>query len=370
MKRGPTLGVEEEYFLLDPRTARTLPIVDRVMSSAADSSDGEPRRLSMKTELFRTQLEIATAVCSELEEVRTIVADAREWLGKAAMKEGAVLAPLGTAPTEPDEAEISPDERCGQLYERSPELVREQLVCAMHVHVEVPDRATGVSVLNRLRPWLHVLVALSANSPFWRGRDTGFASWRTIHTRRWPVDGPPPRFRDPGEYDRHVDWLIRTGVILDRAQLYWSMRLSHNYPTVEIRVSDVPLTVDGTVMIAGLARALVARAVRDIDSGAPEPKVTREAVRQACWHAARHGPGAELLDLTTSGPVPRLRPAAGIVDRLLDHLHVITGLRAEVADVLPTITATLAGAGGADTQRRAVAAGGFEGLLALLAADV
>jgi carboxylate-amine ligase len=216
---------------------------------------------------------------------------------------------------------------------------------------------------------LHVLLALSANSPVWRGRDTGFASWRAVQGQRWGVEGVPPAFRDAPDYYRRVDMLLATGVVLDRAQLYWSMRLAERHPTVEVRVADVQLDVEAAVMIAAFVRALAVVALREARDELPVPDLPVELVRAAGWQAARHGTSADLVDLTDldggPGGMPRMRPAEEVVGRLLDHVAPAARV-VELDQVLPTVAATLIGAGGADRQRRALARGGLPELLDLL----
>ncbi|MFD0381954.1 glutamate-cysteine ligase family protein [Streptomyces stramineus] len=147
----------------------------------------------------------------------------------------------------------------------------------MHVHAAVPDRSAGVAVLNRIRLWLPVLVAMAGNSPLWRGEDTGFASWRTVIFGRWPVAGPPPAFADGPDYDRRVADLVSSGAIADTGQIYWQARLSEHYPTIEVRCFDVQLTVEDAVMFAGIVRALVATALREEDAGLPVPPARRRS---------------------------------------------------------------------------------------------
>jgi glutamate---cysteine ligase / carboxylate-amine ligase len=235
----------------------------------------------------------------------------------------------------------------------------------MHVHVAVPSRDLGIDVLNRLRPRLHVLLALAANSPFWRGRDSGFASWRTVHAQRWPVEGPPPLFAGLEDYERRVETLLDSGVILDRAMLHWHARLSERYPTVEIRVADVALDAATPASCATLARALVSQALDEASLALPLPQPSPDAVRAASWQAAHDGVGGDLVDLTPSGGRrPRLRPAPELVAAVAEA--ACAALPATDRDqVLAGVTALLHVGGGAQRQRAAVRCAGRHGLLAL-----
>ena len=142
-------------------------------------------------------------------------------------------------------------------------IAHEQGICGCHVHVAVPDREAAIQVGNRLRPWLPLLLAVTANSAIYRNTDTGYASWRSILWQRWPVAGPPPQFDSADEYDAVVRQLLDTGAMLDDGMVYWDVRPSANFPTVEVRVADVPATVAETVLFAALVRGAVMTALDD-----------------------------------------------------------------------------------------------------------
>jgi carboxylate-amine ligase len=260
---------------------------------------------------------------------------------------------------------VSDNERYHAIYAQAPQLVDEQLINGMHVHVAVPDRALGVLVVNRLQRWLPVLLAMSTNSPLWDGRDTGFASWRTLHFDRWPVAGPPPQFEDVADYDRRVEALLQAGIVRDRAQLYWHARISERYPTIEVRACDVQLRIDDALMIAGTTRALVAAALEAEVAAEPMPLLPPELVRAASWHAARHGLSGQLLDLATCTP----RSAEALVREMVEYVTP----QLEQADDLRQVTALvdrlLQDGTGAERQRKVLEYGGVVGLLAMLSAE-
>jgi carboxylate-amine ligase len=364
----PTVGVEEEFVLLDPVTGEPVAAADRMLSSVTEVAASDQLSCDFEPEMLRAQLEAASPVCRDLQELSQALTTARRRLHNAAERTGALLAATGTAPLKaPGAIEVTDHPRYRQLYCGNRGLVQEQLLNGMHVHVAVPSRSAGVSVLNRLRPWLHIILALAANSPVWDGRDTGFASWRTVHAQRWAVHGPPPGFADAAAYERHVDWLTRSQVILDRGQLYWTARLSERYPTVEIRVPDVQLTTQSSIMVAGLVRALVTGALADLADGRPEPQIRPDVVSYAFWDAARHGLTADLLDLRDDPVSPRRRSITDLVDRLIDSFSPFPALRCDLAAVLPQVSATLSGGCGAQQQSQALSTAGLPGLLALLA---
>ncbi len=281
-----------------------------------------------------------------------------------------MLSPVGAAPLGEPHASVTASERYLAIHHVVPALLNGQLVNGMHVHVAVPSRAAGVDVMNRLRPRLHVLLALSANSPFWRGRDSGFASWRSVHAQRWPVEGPPPYFAGLEDDELRVETLQHSGVIMDRAMIYWHARVSDRYPTVELRVSDVALDAATAVTCANLARALVVQALREGSVAVPVPRPAPEGVRAAAWQAAHQGLADGLLDLTPSGVrQPRLRPASELVLEVAES--ACTSLPpAERDATLSGVQALIDTGGGAQRQRAAVRDLGTLGLLRLLRSSV
>lgn len=364
MEAGLTLGVEEEFLLLDCRTALPAPRVGRLQAAA----EHEPglKRGEVDTELLQALAETATPVCSELDEVAAYLARLRHAVGAAARRVDCRLAATGGAPLAGDVAvPVTDTQRYREMRMNAGRLADEQLICGMHIHVAVPDRQTAAAALGRLRPWLPVLVALGANSPFWDGRDTGFASWRTVVFGRWPVSGPPPFFSGAAQYEQRVAALLGTGVVADRHQLYWHARLSDEYPTLEIRAPDVQLDVESAVTIAGIARGLVVTALRDHRKGARPLDPPASILQAAGWHAARHGLDADLVDPRTGTPSPAAEVVGVLVDRLTPALKELGD-----AERVTTGVRQLLGRGtGAARQRAALARGGTRGLLDLIAPE-
>jgi carboxylate-amine ligase len=355
-----TVGVEEEYLLLDPVTALPVPVADGVRAAAGLAPIAEAREV--QSELLQAQVEVATPVCGELHEVGGHLLRLRHAVAAAAQEVGCQVAACGAAPlrgTVPVPVTQSPRYLTMQIQARR--LVDEQLINGMHVHAAVPDRQTGVAVLNRLRPWLPVLVAMGANSPFWEGHDTGFASWRTVVFGRWPVSGPPPLFDDGADYDRRVGLLVASGAVADPQQLYWQARLSERYPTIEVRCLDVQLDAEDAVMFAGIVRALVAAAIREEKAGVPPPPCPPELLHAANWHAARHGLGGTLID-----PYGGSRRAGELVATLLDHIERELAEAGDTREVGSLVHRLLREGTPADRQRRAMAAGGITALTDLI----
>ncbi|MYS86262.1 MULTISPECIES: glutamate--cysteine ligase [Streptomycetaceae] len=359
-----TLGVEEEYLLLNPADGEPVARAEAVRAA----SDLQPalRDGEVQPEMLQVQVEVATPVCESLDEVGEHLLRMRRAVSAAAEQNGCMLAACGAAPFACDgQVSVTARPRYRSLYVDAPQLVDEQLINGMHVHVRIPDRGAGVAVINRLRPWLPLLVAMSANSPLWHGDDTGFASWRTVVFGRWSVSGIPPLFADATDYDHRVDDLLDVGALRDRAAIYWQARLSERYPTVEIRAMDVQLRVDDAVLLAGIVRALITTAIAEDRAGAALSSPAPELLASAQWHAARYGLGDRLIDPR----IPRSVRAADLVGRLMDHV----GAALEAAGDGPRVTALvdrlLTEGTGAARQRAAMHRGGPEALLGMLATE-
>ena len=187
----------------------------------------------------------------------------------------------------------------------------EQLTCGCHVHVGVDSPEEGVAVLDRIRIWLPVILALTANSPYWQGVDSGYASFRSQAWTRLPTAGPTDAFGSAEHYHAEVDRLLRTGVAQDLGMIYFDARLSHHLPTVEIRIADVCLYRDDSLLVAALVRALVETAARDWRAGTAAPAVATSVLRLATWRAGRSGLDGDLLDPVHGTAAPRPTGAGG-----------------------------------------------------------
>jgi glutamate---cysteine ligase / carboxylate-amine ligase len=341
-----TLGVEEEYQIVDAATGELSPAVEAVIEAARGSLGDAAQH-----ELHSSQVEGGTPVCSTLGEVRAELVRMRRALLGAAREAGCRILAAGTHPSSSWRTqEVTPTERYLWLAAEHRRVAHETLIFGCHVHVACGDPETTIQVLNRSRPWLPALLALSVNSPFWEGTDTGFSSYRTLVFRRWPTAGAPLLFTGRAEYERLVAALTGVGAISDPTRLYWDLRPSHRYPTVEFRVSDVCARVDEAVMIAGLSRA-VARTARDEHAaGRPLEHVRPELLEAAIWLAARDGLEEELIDPLSSRRVT----AAALVERLLDHVGPALEEQGDLELVTGLVQETLSAGTGASRQRAAL----------------
>lgn len=322
----PTVGVEEEFLLAVPDTGEPAPRNREVATEAGR------RGVDLDLELASCQVETTSSVATSAAQLREELTMLRRTAAQAAEAVGVRLLALGLPPVTPHEFPVTDTPRYRQIGDQFGMVAHEQGICGCHVHVQVPDRAAAIHVSNWLRPWLPTLLALSANSAIYRNSDSGYASWRSVLWRRWPVAGAPPYFASIDEYDRTVRMLIDTGVILDTGMVYWDVRPSADFPTVEVRVADVPATAADTVLLATLIRAAVITALDERDRVVD--RLPPAALRAAYWKAAHDGLAGSTLDLVgDGGAVPvreqlsalvhRVRPA---LDALDEYHHVVEEL--------------------------------------------
>ncbi|WP_434443948.1 carboxylate-amine ligase [Lentzea sp. E54] len=356
----PTVGVEEEFLLVDPATGVPVNRAEEVVAVARDQLG-----LELEHELTGAQVEINTSVCRDVEQVRRELLEVRRVVAQAARTAGCRVIAVGAPPLGDAVGEVTDSVRYRRIAREFGALAEQQLICGCHVHVAVPDRETAVQVCNHVRPWLPVLGAVTANSPFSGGEDTGFASWRSTVWSRWPVSGPPPVFDSWQHYEELCDTVIEAGTALDRAMVYWDVRPATDLPTVEVRVSDVAATVDDAVLLAALVRALVAQAVVDVQRGVHAEPVPQEMLRQACWSAANEGLRGSVHDALAGEP----RPMRQQLDDLVRRLTPVLETNGDLAAVQRGLRLLEKEGTGADRQRRAFGAGQVEALLCLLDVD-
>lgn len=322
-----TLGVEEELLLVGPESGRALPVAGGVLDHAARPAgtagpfstpleDEEPaEKEGVESEFQQQQVEIQTHPCKDLSELHGDLKAVRGRVIQAAREVGARVAAVGTSPHRVEPLTM-PKERFRVIRDMYGITAREQLSCGLHVHVEVESSAEGVAVLDRIRPWLPMLLALSGNSPFWQGQDSGYASFRSQVMGRWPASGAYDLYGSVDTYRRRVDDMVESGVLLDEHMVYFDARLSSSFPTVEIRSADVCLQTQDAVLVAALGRAMVETAAREWAYGEEAPAVPTSMLRLATWKAGRYGLDGNLLDPRTLRP----RPARDALRTTLQHL--------------------------------------------------
>src|SRR6201995_4067132 len=325
-----TFGVEEELLLVDVDTGVPVALADLVtrpettddspvpsgpaavpaipapggaMSVAGGVRDTPPQADELSDdrpvhEMQREQIETGTSPCSSLDELVGQLVERRSVAARAAHRIGAEVAALATSPL-PIEPSVTREDRYERMTELYAMTAQEQLTCGCHVHVSIESEEEGVAVLDRIRPWLPTLLALTANSPFWHGRDTGYSSYRRQVWGRWPSSGPTEVFGTPENYHATVEAMLSTNTLIDEGMVYFDARLARHFPTVEVRVADVCLRINDAVLLASLVRALVETAAREGRLGQPPVAARLETLNLAYWRASRSGLDDQLIHPVT-----------------------------------------------------------------------
>jgi carboxylate-amine ligase len=295
-----TIGVEEEYQIINPDTRELRPRASRVLPNAREDLGDE-----VTNEFYLSQIEIGTPICRTLADVRLELVRLRRGVVEAAQRDGSRIAAAGTHPFSRWEGQpVTPKKRYVELQDDFQQLAREQIIFGCHVHIGIADRDDAVATMSRCRPWLAPVLALAASSPFWLGAETGYASYRTQLFSRWPMAGLPHVFASRADYDDLVASLVAAGMITDASKIYWDVRPSSHAETLEFRMADVCPNVDEAVMVAGLCRALAQTGLEQHRKGTPLDPPRHELLQAARWRASRFGLDGELIDVYARKSVP------------------------------------------------------------------
>jgi carboxylate-amine ligase len=349
-----TFGVEEEVLVVDPGTRSLLAAGEaavrngRMLQGPASTDSWDHPVLT--TEIKQEQIEIVGPPCTTLAEMQAAIREGRMMADAAARSVGGRAVALATSVTA-DLPHLAHGDRYRRIDEQGGLLSLENLTCGLHVHVRVQDREEGVAVLDRIRCWLPVLLALSANSPFWYGAESEFASFRYRAWTRWPTVGPYEVFGSAERYERHNAALLRTGVALDDGMLYFDARLSSHAPTMEVRVADVCLDPAHAAAIAAVVRALVETVSRQWRAGSVPDEASVCQLRTWMWQASRYGVAGLLISPSTGAPAP----AGDVVGQLLELVRPALEEAGEDGEVETVVAGILAGGTGARRQREAFA---------------
>ncbi len=354
-----TVGVEEELLVVDPATRAVTSRAPEVLREYAQRRSSPTGRASdeLDKELFRHQLEIRTDPTHEVDVIVDEVVAGRRTAGEAAAALGMAVAVCASVPLAMDEAVISDNERYRDMAEKFGQIARRGTTCGMHVHVAIESPDEGVRCIDRISPWLPILLAVSANSPYDEGRDTGYASWRTELWSTWPSAGPTEAFGSLAGYRRACERMIASGAARDPGMLYFDARLSVDHPTLEVRILDAATDPQDVGMLAALVRALVETAA---DKWPEDHPVWRaEELRAARWRASRYGLADHLLDPVTHA----LRPAREVLSRLVEQVSGRLDANGDTGRVESGVDRVL-GATGATRQRAAYErTGSLEGVV-------
>lgn len=342
------MGVEEEFLLVDTATGLTVPAARAVLDRAgrhrwAGTGGG------FHPELPATQVEAATGVCRDLRELRAQLHHGRARLAGAARAEGLGLLSSGTPLLDGPSPPLTPGDRFARMAAAYGTLLDGYQASGCHVHIGVPGGGdTAVAVVNHLRPWLPALLAITVNSPFDRGRDSGHAGHRMLEVARFPGAGVPPWCASAADHARRVAALVDAGVLVDAAMTFWLARPSPHLPTVELRAADAAATADEAVLQAALARGLVRTALAALAAGREADPADPQLCAGAVWTAARYGMGGPALDPRTG----RTLPAWDLFHLLLEHITPALEDIGDLTEVRALAAAVHRAGTGADRQRR------------------
>jgi carboxylate-amine ligase len=327
-----TLGVEEEYQLLDGTTFDLVQHVETMLAAVT----GHELEARINAELMQSVLEISTPVCHTASDVMGWLTTLRRYVSGIAEEKGFRVGSAGTHPFSLFERQrITAKDRYRALIDQLQYVARRELIFGMHVHVAVDDPEKAIQVVNGLLPHLAPLLGLSASSPFWRGEPTGLASSRQMVFSAFPRSGPPPRFRDYADYADVVGRLERSGCIADYTHIWWDIRLHPRLGTIEIRVCDAVTSVEDAVAIAAYCQSLVKQLCERYEAGEEIPSYHRILTSENKWLTARYGLQAPVMDLVTGrrNRVPVSRLIRRTVTELVPHAREL-GSERELEGVL------------------------------------
>ena len=308
-----TVGMEEEYFVFDAKTRRAVRRVDKKFFSQAQKRLGD----RVMTEMLQSQIEVATPPCASVDEARAHLGNYRSALAEAAAERKLGIAAMGTFPLAfRDEQSITKKVRYDAIMDELQMIGYRNMLCGMHVHVEVPDLDTRVNLIMRLTAYLPLLLALSTSSPFWQGHSTGLRGYRLAAYDELPRTGLPELFHAKEDYDEFVAALVWAKIIPDASYIWWALRPSLGNPTIELRVADSCTRLDDAIAIAALFHCLVRALDRDRAFNAGFDGVGRAITQENKWNAQRYGIEALFVDPFARSPLT----AKEWLDQILDFI--------------------------------------------------
>jgi glutamate---cysteine ligase / carboxylate-amine ligase len=319
MAHAFTVGVEEEFQIVDPETCELRSHVSALLASSAPAFGDQVKR-----EMHQSIVEVGTKICSGVEELAEEIIRNRRDLADAAERVGLRIAAAGTHPfSNWMDQVISPGERYENIVEELQQLARSLLIFGLHVHVAVPDGAAMIELMNEARYFLPHLLALSTSSPFWIGRDTGLKSFRTAVFRRFPRTGIPDHFSSWSEYEGYVSTLIELHCIDNGKKIWWDLRPQPTFGTLEFRICDVPTAPRAAIAIAALAQAIIVKLYRLRLKNLGFRRYHRALIEENKWRAARWGIDGKLIDFGSRREVPMRELSLELlefVDDVVDEL--------------------------------------------------
>ncbi|MBU3740971.1 MAG: carboxylate-amine ligase [Candidatus Kapabacteria bacterium] len=320
VKPSFTLGIEEEYMVLDPTTLNLKSHVSLELLSKGRLLLHE----HIKPEMHGSMLEIGTGICKNVKEARFEVTKIRSIVAHLARQNGLLI---GAASTHPysrwEDQEIYPDDRYQVLIEDMQLLARSLLIFGMHIHIGIENREVQIQLMNEMRYFLPHILAISTNSPFWEGMDTGLKSYRSKIFERFPRTALPDLFSSWGEYDNYVNLLVKTGSIDNAKKIWWDIRPHPFFPTLEVRICDLPMRIEETIAIAALCQALAAKLYSLYEKNLSFRQYRRSLLMENKWRAVRYGLDGKLIDWGRQKEMPArelVRELLDFVDDVVDDL--------------------------------------------------
>src|SRR4026209_599502 len=314
-----TVGVEEEFQIVDPQTWELRSHASELLASSS-ASLGE----QIKRELHQSIVEVDTRICQNVPELREEIFRTRRELTSGAERVGLAVAAAGTHPfLDWQDQILSPGVRYDSIVEELQQLARSLLIFGLHVHVAVPDNQTAIDLMNAARSFLPHLLALSTSSPFWMGRDTGLKSCRTTIFRRFPRTGVPDHFSSWSEYENYIKLLVELHCIDDARKIWWDVRPHPMFGTLEVRVCDVTTRPEAAVMIAALTQAIIVKLHKLYTRNLGFRLYRKALIEENKWRAARWGLDGQLIDFGRRAEVPMRELALELlefVDDVVDPL--------------------------------------------------
>ena len=287
-----TLGIEEEFQIIDHKTRELLSHMHQIVEGGKTTLKEQ-----VKAEMHQSVVEVGTNICKDIDEARREVTYLRKMIGEIAAKQGLVFGAAGTHPfSRWQDQEITDHPRYHEIVDKLQDTARGNLIFGLHVHVGIPNREIGLQLMNQARYFLPHIFALSANSPFWLGRNTGFKSYRTKVFDKFPRTGIPDYFESVAEYDSYINLLIKTNCIDNGKKIWWDLRLHPFFETIEFRICDVPMRIDETIALAALIQAVVAKIYKLMKENLSFRNYKRALINENKWRAARYGIEGSLID--------------------------------------------------------------------------
>lgn len=331
--QGFTLGIEEEYQIIDPESRELRSYVQEFLDEGRLVLQDQ-----IKTEFLRSQIEVGSKICHSIGEAREELVRLRRTVCEVAESHGLAIAAASTHPFSSWlDQEVTAAERYSKTEQQLAEVARRLLIFGMHVHVGFDDKELMIDVLGQVRYFLPHLLALSTSSPFWHGRNTGMKSYRSIVFENMPRSGTPPMFSSWAEYETFIETLVKTNSIEDGSFIWWDARPHPKFPTLEFRVCDICTKVDEALCIAALVVALVAKLIQLRRGNRSWRLYRRDLVSENKWRAIRYGLEGNLIDFGKQEEVPVRELAVELLEFLDDVLDPL-GLRRE-AEYIHTLLA-------------------------------